>query len=243
MKRILFALTVMAATLVSCSKDNGGGNGDGSEKLVSEIAWRSGDYLCVRTYEYDSQNRITRMVYKFGEELSSDEVVYEEVVYEYGEDSILELWGHREEGIWMEDYRYKYYLDDTGYVVRQEEVEYNEVFESFNFEYENGQLKKVSNDEGLEVLVYWSNGDIVGLEYDGWKYTNIENKTNLNMMALLGDYVIFSSSWIKFKGMSSKHLPEESFIPNYHSYSYELDSEGYPTKIKDGIVEYHIKYY
>ena len=239
MKKILFALALMAATLVSCNKDNGG-NGDGSEKLVREIAWRDGDNLCVRTYEYDSQNRITRMMIKTsGEELSPDEVVYE-----YGEDSILELWGHREEGIWMEDYRYKYYLDDTGYVVRQEDVEYNEVFESFNFEYENGQLKKVSNDEGLEVLVYWSNGDIVGIEYpDEWKYTNIENKTNLNMMALLGDYVIFSYSWIKFKGMSSKHLPEESFIPNYHSYSYELDSEGYPTKIKDGIVEYHIKYY
>ena len=40
MKRILFALTVMAATLVSCSKDNGG-NGDGSEKLVREITYRS----------------------------------------------------------------------------------------------------------------------------------------------------------------------------------------------------------
>ena len=238
MKKILFALALMAATLVSCSKDNEG-NGDGSEKLVSEIAWRDGDNLCVRTYEYDSQNRITRMIYKSGEESSPDEVVYE-----YGEDSILELWGHREEGIWMEDYRYKYYLDDIGYVVRQEEVEYNEVFESFNFEYENGQLKKVSNDDGDEGLVYWSNGDIVSIDdLDEWKYTNIENKTNLNMMALLGDYVIFSYSWIKFKGMSSKHLPEECFIPNYHSYSYELDSDGYPTKIKDGIVEYHIKYY
>ena len=159
MKRILFALTVMAATLVSCSKDNGG-NGDGSEKLVREITYRStrGTTERVMTYEYDSQNRITRMIETYG---VGDYPT--ECIYEYEEGSILELWGHKENGNWIEHICYKYYLDNDGYVVKVEGIENNEVLNGTrNLEYENGQLKVISEDgrDGL-FYCYWYSDDSV----------------------------------------------------------------------------------
>lgn len=241
MKKILFMLPLLAVALVSCNKDNGG-NGDGSEKLVREITYRStrDNTERVMTYEYDSQNRITRMIETYG---VGDYPT--EGIYEYGEGSILALFGHKENGNWIEHICYKYYLDNDGYVVKLEGIEDNEVLNgTMNLEYENGQLKVISEDgrDGL-LYCYWDNGDMVGLGSEEWRYTSIENKTNLDMMALTEELLI-SQSCIAFKGITSKHLPDEYYGG---SFSYEFDSEGCPTKIviksDSDAQEYIIQYY
>lgn len=247
MKKILFALALMAATLVSCSKDNGG-NGDGSEKLVSEIIITpNDDYSQNVTFEYDEQSRIKKIhiIYSY-EGLA---VENHERTFEYDDNTFTET-------IAGEGYTFIYYLDDNGYVIKSESIIDANMDSYSTYEYENGKIRKIytyysgntSSSPSIEEYI-WQGEDIVKISNSrynsryAWQYSIIEDKTNISPLSF---YSSAPSGSIKYKGTYSKHLPISNGEDNY---TYEFDPEGYPIKITeksnsgDYIVEYNIKYY
>lgn len=241
MKKILFALALMVATLVSCNKDNGG-NRDGSEKLVSEIIITpDDDYSQNVTFEYDEQSRIKKIhiIYSY-EGLS---VGNHERTWEYDDNTVTQT-------IVEDGYTFIDYLDDNGYVIKSETIIDANMDSYSTYEYENGKIRKIyTYDSGntssspYTVEYIWQGEDIVKRNHDTWQYSNIEDKTNISPLLF---YSSAPSGFIKYKGTYSKHLPVSN---EEYNYTYEFDSEGYPIKITeksnsgDYIVEYNIKYY
>lgn len=247
MKKILFALALMAATLVSCSKDNGG-NEDGSDKLVSEIIITPDDDDSQNvTFEYDEQSRIKKIHIIYSYEGIS--VGNHERTWEYDDNTVTQT-------IVEDGYTFIDYLDDNGYVIKSETIIDANMDSYSTYEYENGKIRKIytyysgntSSSPSIEEYI-WQGEDIVKISNShynsryAWQYSNIEDKTNISPLLF---YSGAPSGFIKYKGTYSKHLPISNGEDNY---TYEFDPEGYPIKITeksnsgDYIVEYNIKYY
>ena len=238
-KNLLLALPLMVMCFASCEKDNGN-DGNTVQKLVKEISWIEDDYSVVRTYEYDSQNRIIKMVETWDE----GETEMSEITVEYDGNTITESerWQSGGNGVWNSDVT-KYYLDNDGYVIKREYIYEGKVSSSTIYEYENGYLKTAKGSMTYEYE--WQNGDIVRENSRKIQYLDNEDKMNIDFL----NYSIgVSTTGIKFQGTCSKHLMSGyGNDSQWNNRTYEFDTEGYPTKIRDideyRTMEYNIKYY
>ncbi len=111
-KILLLALPLMVMCAVSCEKDKGN-DGNSVQKLIKEISWIEDGSSVVRTYEYDSQNRIIKLIETWDESFVSETIV------EYDGNTITESWREGTNGVWDNEGRDIYYLDNNGYVIAE----------------------------------------------------------------------------------------------------------------------------
>ena len=191
----------------------------------------------VRTYEYDSQNRIIKLIETWDESFVSETIV------EYDGNTITESWREGTNGIWDNEGSEKYYLNNDGYVIKSEGIYDGEIHSTSTYEYENGYLK--SKKGSMTEEYEWQNGNIVRVNSREIQYLDNVDKMNsdfLNFSAWI------STTGIKFQGTCSNHLMSGyGNDSQWNNRTYEFDSEGYPTKIRDideyRTMEYNIKYY
>ena len=239
-KILLLALPVMVMCFASCEKDKGN-DGNSVQKLIKEISWIEDGYSVVRTYEYDTQNRVIKLIETWDE---GETEMYETTVA-YDGNTIIESskWKEGANGVWNNDASTKFYLDNNGYVIKCEYIDDGEVSSSTTYEYENGYLKTA---KGSMIEKYeWQNGDIVRCDSREIQYLDNEDKMNIDC---LNYSATISDAGIKFQGTCSKHLMSGyGNDSQWNNRTYEFDSEGYPTKIRDideyRTMEYNIKYY
>lgn len=248
-KILLLTLPLMAMCFASCEKENGNVNdGPSGQKLVKEITWIEDDYLMARTYEYDSQYRIIKMI-----EALNGVGVYETTV-EYNGNTIVESFRERNNDGWSNSQHYaKHYLDNDGYVVKSESISISDgrVVSSTTYEYENGYLKTVkesNSDFNTETEYEWLNGDIVREDSREYQYLDNDDKTNIDF---LNTSVSISYAGIRFKGTCSRHLMSRYSIDSqgteWINTTYEFDADGYPIIRRDiskaYTMEVNITYY
>mgnify|MGYP001778389652 CR=1 FL=1 len=239
-KILLFMLPLVAVCFASCEKDNDN-DGNSVQKLIKEISWIEDGYSVVRTYEYDSQNRIIKLIETWDE----GETEMSESTVEYEGNTITESfkWKEGANGVWSNDVITKYYLDNDGYVIKCEYIENGEVYSSETYEYENGYLKTARRSVTEEYE--WQNGDIVRDSNRKIQYLENEDKMNIDF---LNYSAYISGAGVKFQGTCSKHLMSGyGSDSQWNNRTYEFDADGYPTKIRDidesRTMEYNIKYY
>ena len=120
--------------------------------------------------------------------------------------------------------------------------------DEITYGYENGKLISTTETSGYQQIFQWQNNDITAVSENGNStknilYSSIKDNFNVDLteMLLYGSFVgKISTAMIKFKGTTSEHLPQmfDSIV-----FSYELDSDGFVTTIKeDGEPIYYIEY-
>ena len=239
-KILLLALPLMVMCFASCEKDKGN-DGNSVQKLIKEISWIEDGYSVVRTYEYDTKGRIIKMIETWDE----GETEMSESTVEYEGNTVTESfkWKEGPTDVWNNEGKDIYYLDNNGYVIKYESIYEGEISSSVTYEYENGYLKR---EVGSMTEEYeWQNGDIVRDSNRKIQYLENEDKMNVNFLNYSAD---ISGTGIKFPGTCSKHLMSGyGNDSQWNNRTYEFDSEGYPTKIRDineyRTMEYNIKYY
>ena len=240
-KILLFALPLWVMCFASCEKEKGNDDVNSGQKLIKEISWIEDGYSVVRTYEYDTKGRIIKMIEMWDE--GETELI--ETAVEYDGNTVIESskWKAGTNGVWSNEGRDIYYLDNDGYVIKCESIYEGEVSYSETYEYENGYLKTVKGSMTEEYE--WQNGDIVREDSRKIQYLDNEDKMNVDFLNYSAS---ISDSGIKFQGTCSKHLMSGyGNDSQWNNRTYEFDSEGYPTKIRDideyRTMEYNIKYY
>ena len=237
-KILLLPLPLMVMCFASCEKDNGNDENSG-RKLIKEISWIEDGSSVVRTYEYDSQNRIIKLIETWDESFVSETIV------EYDGNTITESWREGTNGIWDNEGSEKYYLNNDGYVIKSEGIYEGEIHSTATYEYENGYLK--SKKGSMTEEYEWQNGNIVRENSSSREIQYLDNEDKMNVDFL--NYSIgISTTGIKFQGTCSKHLMSGyGNDSQWNNRTYEFDTEGYPTKIRDideyRTMEYNIKYY
>ena len=234
MKKILliYASAMMALCAVSCDKDR---TGSSANKLVKEISYSVGydDYRVSFEFEYDNENRLSKVVESYGDETYT-------MTYNYDGNIITEATDYNEEPS-------KYYLNSEGFLTKIEiktsslDTPDRTGTYYYLYEYENGLLKSCQTENfstGHGEEYEWENGDMIMSKdlyvpnnYDKYEYTNFENNLNTNLFTLG-----YMGYYFDFKGTSSQHLPKTCTTehPSYTSitdYSYEFDADGCVTKI------------
>ena len=258
-------LPLVALSFASCEKNNENNGGDSGQKLIKEITLFEDGYTESKTYEYDAQNRVVKVIETYLESGYDDEKVEHTIEYDGSNTIIISSYDNSYGN--MELYaKEKYSLDNNGYVRKVEFTYDDQDPHTCFYNYENGLLKSIkvenyySDGSLASELVYeynWINNDIVCEDLEKYSsktdvqyYFEVEDKMNINVLNVFSP----NNSIIKFKGTYSEHLPKYSTDTNgSHSYSYEFDTEGYPIKWKEDFksnveeyestYEYNIKYY
>lgn len=219
MKIISFTeLTVMTVLvcgmMAACSSDDKEeGNGNDASKRIVRIEHNQNDNTYVRTFTYDNQNRIIKVV------KVSNEPSYSEINYEYGEKTITRTddWG-----LTMSFSQKSTYTLSNGLIVK-------EVCngETRIFTYDNeGYLSTI---DGKKVV--WSNGNIIRIgDRQEYKYSNIPWK---KMMIWVEDAIFYDIYLCQagYWGKTPKDLPSEWV--GRSPYKWEV-SNGYVTKCTKG---------
>ena len=220
----------MAITFNSCSDDDDNDDTGNPTKLVKSI--KDGD---ITTFEYDSQNRVSKSIWDKGGTGSSSGSSYVTSTFVYENNKIIVT---KKNVLDPSDTDVMtLYLND-GYLTKMKESDYYETYT-----YSNGYLSTIvySDDDYTESFI-WENGNItriVGIWENGtaeWTYEYGDIANNLNV-----DSYILAEYFPKMKGTRSKNFPIScrSIYRSYgsitdddtYSYSYTLDADGYPTKI------------
>ena len=233
---------IMCVNFVSCKDDepDGGENGNLKEKKLVKIEEQYSDYTESYTYKYDKDNRLSSLLYKYGE--SEDDM--SETIFEYLSNSIEEK---------EDDYLDVKYIYDTNINNRISKMEKpygmnGDVLLSYDENFNLIETKSTSEEDYYYKLT-WNNDNIVKLISDRGlydiTYTNNENK-NLSFALLAGieDFMLDSPLFYvhpELGGIKTKNLVEKitynensettSYSKTY-SYSYEFDKDGYVTRIK-----------
>ena len=240
-KILLFMLPVMALFLASCEKNNEEWSVTTyGEKLVKKISCEGG-FGC--EYEYDEKGRLIQCTIYYddgGEDIS---------LYSYGDNVII----CTEHDSYSDDASItKYYLDDDGFLTK---VEYEDG-DTESYIYSDGKLTTICHPNG-NCLYLWQGENISVYDYgssleEHVEYTDIEDKSNINIFYVTaGDAIQTTCLPFRFKGTTSKYLPQHIYCDNNDTsiieVSYELDSDGYVTTIKFNgrglVVVAHIEYY
>lgn len=243
-KILLLALPFIVMCAVSCEKDKGntGNDGNSVQKLVKSINSAIPDYPLVISFEYDENGRIVHI------EWTAEGHTFADVVYGNGMITETGSPGYYEGQIKAESI---HYLNEDGYVIKTVHNDYYSD-EKYNnskeviYQYENGKLVK-SAGESEEYIYQWQGNDITSVTENGHTseitYSSIIDNFNVDLteMLLYSSFVgKISTTMIKFKGTVSEHLPQmfDGIV-----FSYELDSDGCVTTIKeDGEPVYYIEY-
>ncbi len=231
-KLLLFILPLAAIAFNSCSKggDNNGSNPTNYDKFILRVT-ASGDDNGSITYSYDSQNRLVKETRTAGGNQS-------EITYSYSDNQVICVEKPR-------NVKTTYILNGDGYVISSTyEASGNSPHES-SYSYKNSYLDKWDNN-----FYEWNNGNMVRGGEQGnflslFTYTSHKNNANLDINSILNSDDAWWDSGIydinctlRFKGTNSKNLigsAESSDIYNDEdsstTFSYELDEDGYATKV------------
>ena len=155
-KILLLALPLMAMCFASCEKDNGNSNNAGNGKLIKTIFGYATDFdanngLCISTFEYDEQNRVTKVIVSGYNEMYT---------YEYNGSEIIEKFWYAEsewgaafsEAEMIPSGYARYVLNNNGYLSRREEYTGldGQLYRTSTYIYDNGLLKKSITDNSGE---------------------------------------------------------------------------------------------
>lgn len=255
-KILLLTLPLMVMCAVSCEKDNGN-DGNSVQKLVKSITYMERpDYPLVTTFEYDENGRVVSAEWtEAGNTFTIADVAYKgNMIIETGGGDKQQV---SSDGTTVSQLKEEYihYLDDNGYVIKTEYKDYwsDESYNSTDavtYEYENGKLVKIARERfNSDYTFQWQNGDITTVSnnngiVENISYSNTVDNFNVDVAACWAyygiSYCIGSAATLKFKGTTSEHLPQ---MIDGIVFSYELDSDGCVTTIKeDGEPIYYIEY-
>lgn len=254
-KILLFALPLLAMCFASCEKDNVNRDDTGNGKLIKTISGYATDFdanngLCISTFEYDAQHRITKVIVSGYNEMYT---------YEYNESEIIEKFWYAEsewgspfnESEMISNGYVRYVLDDDGYLSRKEEYfGLDEQLQSVTtYIYDNGLLKKSITDNSDEYSYEWSNNDIIRSTYinhdNNLTYLTTYTYGNEDKGNIMGWYCKDSpwqqidgmpDTYLVFKGMKNKHLIKSMTkynsngsidSGNSRNFYYQFDANGY----------------
>ena len=254
-KILLFALPLLAMCFASCEKDNVNRDDTGNGKLIKTISGYATDFdanngLCISTFEYDAQHRITKVIVSGYNEMYT---------YEYNESEIIEKFWYAEsewgspfnESEMISNGYVRYVLDDDGYLSRKEEYfGLDEQLQSVTtYIYDNGLLKKSITDNSDEYSYEWSNNDIIRSTYinhdNNLTYLTTYTYGNEDKRNIMGWYCKDSpwqqidgmpDTYLVFKGMKNKHLIKSMTkynsngsidSGNSRNFYYQFDANGY----------------
>jgi hypothetical protein len=216
-------LPLLAITFNSCSDDddNNGNNGD-SGKLVKSIV----EGNMVSTFEYDSQNRLTKSIHKEdGRQDVFNTFTYENNKLAY---TLTDLNNPEENGTIV------LYFDDAGYLINIDDEGYYDTFT-----YVGGYLNRTVGSLGYTQSFTWNNGNITSItSSDGYEwaydYSDIANSLNIRSGIFPHEWFLVSP---KSKGVHSEQFPssckeyKNGTLQSTIAYSYTLDNDGYLTQI------------
>lgn len=254
-KILLFALPLLAMCFASCEKDNVNRDDTGNGKLIKTISGYATDFdanngLCISTFEYDAQHRITKVIVSGYNEMYT---------YEYNESEIIEKFWYAEsewgspfnESEMISNGYVRFVLDDDGYLSRKEEYfGLDEQLQSVTtYIYDNGLLKKSITDNSDEYPYEWSNNDIIRSTYinhdNNLTYLTTYTYGNEDKGNIMGWYCKDSpwqqidgmpDTYLAFKGMKNKHLIKSMTkynsngsidSGNSRNFYYQFDANGY----------------
>lgn len=253
-KILLLMLPLLALTLNSCSKDDGGDDGGNSSgKLVKQLTVsNTNSDEATYYFEYDNQQRTSKVTIDagiYGSETFN--ITYSSNTITATEDERIFVYTLNSEGYVVKFERHGDYEDDEPYT------------DSETYTYNAGNWAKSTGDAWFfDANPVWQNGNIVQVAWDdGRDYTSIytyndkADKMNIVVIDVNDDILDFDYPFFisRFKGMTSKNLmskkdysrEDEELI---YTFDYTLDEDGYPTEIiskrngeYDGIVT--ISYY
>ena len=271
-KILLFALPLLAMCFASCEKDNVNRDDTGNGKLIKTISGYATDFdanngLCISTFEYDAQHRITKVIVSGYNEMYT---------YEYNESEIIEKFWYAEsewgspfnESEMISNGYVRFVLDDDGYLSRKEEYfGLDEQLQSVTtYIYDNGLLKKSITDNSDEYSYEWSNNDIIRSTYinhdNNLTYLTTYTYGNEDKGNIMGWYCKDSpwqqidgmpDTYLVFKGMKNKHLIKSMTkynsngsidSGNSRNFYYQFDANGYviETSLEQGgtVASYNI---
>ncbi|MCD8173113.1 MAG: DUF4595 domain-containing protein [Alistipes sp.] len=224
MKKLILLPLLALFAFASCSDDKDNEQENEITKLVKEVKLAWGNGLDIYTFDYDSQDRINKVVWTVSNENGGSPTNYN---YSYGNNTITvkrtEV-GYEEETAILT-------FDENGYLIEVEE-RYGDNIEKYNYTYNDGYLSRVTTAE--ESLAYkWQNGNLVDSDGDIFTYNSIENKLNVGHNTFIEELYVKGTYFLKIKGISdSRNYPvTSSFGAMGFTYQYEFDEDGYPTKI------------
>lgn len=241
MKKLIYVLALLPFMFCSCEdkvSDQQGESGEGMKKLVKEVVYQKdedSEWKEVFSFAYDSVGRL-KEVRVDGET---------ELIYEYNDGVLLVKSGENDP-----DPVFVYFGDD-GLIST---IDYLNGKEYFTYDEDSNLQTLTYKGSGLEATYryIWKGGNVTevtavsNLDTDSFSlirytYYEIEDKLNINLLALFESGIIcmYDESVDKsmFRGIYNRNLlkrieqPDEYGNPDYVSFSYEFDSDGYPTKI------------
>jgi hypothetical protein len=229
----------------------------GATRYVSSITIRNisdeGTEESPLIMNYDARNRVVKM--KVG-------AIEEEYNITYAPDNVVLSMLHSDAGYsWSEEFNGK--LGGDGYVHSGTAIETytqdggtkNKSEYSFNIDYNNGYIAKVTRWEGQETITLnytWTGGNITRVNYTSsyddyggstmsLEYGNVANNPlcNLDINALCEDlYPNVPTAMLKLLGkpcekMVSKITYTGDDFVDVYNYAYEVDAQGFVTKITE----------
>lgn len=253
-KILLFALPLMVMCFASCEKDKGN-DGNSAQKLVKSINSAIPDYPLVISFEYDEKGRIVHIEWTAEGHSFADVVYGDGMITEIGSPGYTSFDEPDGTTVTQTKAEAMHYLNDDGYVIKTihndyySDEKYNSTSEVI-YEYENGKLISIAGADGdrpVKQTFQWQGNDITAVTENDYTneitYSDIKDNFNVDLTELLlyGSFVgKISTTMIKFKGTTSEHLPQ---MFDDIAFSYELDSDGCVTTIKEnGEPIYYIEY-
>lgn len=226
MKKLFLIVAAMFAVVpfLACSDDDDNGGGSHAS-IVSQIIYQNEDgETVIWKFDYDNQGHITKIYSDYSTTLFS---------YAAGKVEITESYDG-------EDYVYSATLNGQGYIATL-----NADGSTHNYSYdENGYVSKLTWGNDGDLQCTWSNGDLINEHRTGddprdynYEYTNYLAKQNIDIFAFTYGYChVDDPEFIGAAGLVGRknaHLIKSAAIPDGEniSFSYELDSNGNPTKV------------
>lgn len=254
-KILLLALPLMVMCVASCEKDKGN-DGNSVQKLVKSINSAIPDEPLVISFEYDEKGRIVHIEWT-AEGHSFADVVYEDrMITETGSPGYISFIKPDGTTVTQTKAEAIHYLNEDGYVIKTVHNDYysDEKYNSTDelaYGYENGKLISITgtySGSPEKQTFQWQGNDIAAVTDNNYTneitYSDIKDNLNVDLIGMIldGDFVgKISTAMIKFKGTTSEHLPQMMYDDEV--YSYELDSDGRVTTIKEsGEPIYYIEY-
>ena len=230
MKKLFLIVAAMFAVVpfLACSDDDDNGGGSHAS-IVSQIIYQNEDgETVIWKFDYDNQGHITKIYSDYSTTLFS---------YAAGKVEITESYDG-------EDYVYSATLNGQGYIATLSEDDGNISYYSYD---KNGYVSRLTwNDADHDVQCTWSNGDLIHERVTGddpidcnYEYTNYPAKQNIDIYAFTCGYChVDDPEFIGAAGLVGRknaHLikSDTSSEGDYMSFSYELDSNGNPTKVTE----------
>lgn len=250
MKKLIYVLALLPFMFCSCEdevSDQQGESGEEMKKLIKELVYQEdedSDWKEVYSFVYDSVGRLKKVIIIYeGKEVDE---VDEEMIYEYNDGVLLVKFAENDPDPVL------VYFEDEGLV-----TSLNDKYSKSYFTYDDNSclqtLIYVSKSTGYErtTSYIWKGGNVAAeVTTDNssnsskctYTYYDIADKLNIDVFSLFEsgvmglDFETIDKS--VFRGIYNRNLLkrieelDESGRPRYiHSFSYEFDSDGYPTKI------------